>query len=252
MPRISNPISGSTSTVTASSAAEHMSPKISTSGSTNTGTVSSNLGEPTPTTTTFNPTEGSSPHVELKKTTSVAPQNYNTSGSVMRKRVDQGLPKLALTLFAPVGMAEDLTKVQMILCNEIKTELKAVKESIATIPFDDVQRKVTEATTMLEERMSNLEDQYNELKELIIHRTTQNLITDPTLLDHWNPVDMVMKHSPWTSMRLVLNKVASENITDLFPTDWHPRPTISSVQEKQYKVLTEVKTEMFQQCGLLI
>ena len=61
-----------------------------------------------------------------------------------------------------------------------------------------------------------------------------------------------MKHSSWTNMRLVLNKVASENITDLFSTDWHPKPTISSVQEKQYKVLTEVMTEMFQQCGLLI
>ena len=134
----------------------------------------------------------------------------------------------------------------------VKTEIKAVKESIAAIPFDDVQRKVTEATIMLEERMSSLEDQYNELKELIIHRTTQNLITDPTLLDHWSPAGMVMKHSPWTNMRLVLNKIASENITDLFPTDWHPRPTISSVQEKQYKVLTEVMTEVFQQCGLLI
>ena len=153
---------------------------------------------------------------------------------MMRKRVEQGLPNQALTLFAPVGMAEDLTKVQLILCNEIKTELKAVKESIAAIPFDDVQRKITEATTMLEERMSSLEDQYNELKELIIHRTTQNLITDPILLVYWNPADMVMKHSLWANMRLELNKVASENITDLFPTDWHPRPTISSVQEEQY------------------
>ena len=141
----------------------------------------------------------------------------------MRKRVEQGLPNQALTLFAPVGMAEDLTKVQLILCKEIKTELKAVKESIAAIPFDDVQRKVTEATTMLEERMISLEDQYNELKELIIHRTTLNLITDPTLLDHWNPADMVMKHSPWTNMRLVLNKVASENITDLFPDRLAPK-----------------------------
>ena len=50
----------------------------------------------------------------------------------------------------------------------------------------------------------------------------------------------------------MLNKVASENITDLFPTYWQPMPTISSVQGKQYKVLTEVMTEMFQQCGLLI
>ena len=42
-------------------------------------------------------------------------RHYNTSGSVMRKRVEQGLPNQALTLFAPVGMAEDLTKVQLIL-----------------------------------------------------------------------------------------------------------------------------------------
>ena len=83
----------------------------------------------------------------------MAAENYNTSGSMMRKRVEQGLPNQALILFAPVGMAEDLTKVQLIQCNEIKTELKAVKESIAAIPFDDVQRKVPEATTMLEERM---------------------------------------------------------------------------------------------------
>ena len=75
-----------------------MSPKTSTSGSTNTVTDNSNLGEPTPTTTTFNPTEGSTPHAEWRKTTSVAPQNYNTSGSMMRKRVEQGLPNQALTL----------------------------------------------------------------------------------------------------------------------------------------------------------
>ena len=33
-------------------------------------------------------------------------------------------------------------------------------------------------------------------------------------------------------MRLMLNKMAADNITDLFPTDWQPRPTVSSVQEK--------------------
>ena len=66
MPRISNPGSGSTSTVTVSSATEYVSPKTSTSGSTNTVTVSSNLGETTPTSTTSNPTEGSTPHAEEK------------------------------------------------------------------------------------------------------------------------------------------------------------------------------------------
>ena len=223
----------------------------SPSGSTHTVTVGSNMSEPTTTTTTSKSTEGSTPHAEWRKTTGIASQNCNTSGSMMRKGVEQGLPNQVKTLFALVGMAEDLTKVQLILCNEIKTEPKAVKESIAANPFDDVPRKVTEATTMLEERMSNLEDQYNKLKELVIHRTAHNLITDPTLLDHWNPADMVMKHSSWMNMRLVLDKVASENIADLCHTDWHPRPTMSNVQEKQYKVLTEVMTDMFKQCGYL-
>ena len=60
-----------------------------------------------------------------------------------------------------------------------------------------------------------------------------------------------MKHSLWTTLRLVLNKVASENMIDLFPSDGQPRPSISTEQEKQYKVLTEVMTEMFHQCGFL-
>ena len=53
-------------------------------------------------------------------------------------------------------------------------------------------------------------------------------------------------------MRLVLNKVAADNISDLFTTDWHAKPLPSNVQEKHFKLLTEVMTEMFLQCGLLI
>ena len=62
---------------------------------------------------------------------------------------------------------------------------------------------------------------------------------------------MVIRHSPWTAAKLVLNKVASENITDLFPSDWHPRPMMSTDEEKQYKVITELMTHMFQQRGYL-
>ena len=99
-------------------------PHISTSPSSSTYTVTVSLkpGEATTTTTVTNPTGGSTPHAEMKKTTGMKPESYNTSGSVMKKRVEQGLPHQALTLFAPVGMAEDLTKVQPILCKEVKTE----------------------------------------------------------------------------------------------------------------------------------
>ena len=250
MPRISNPVSGSTSTVTISSSTEYMSPNTSTSGSTNTVTVSSTLGEETPTSTTSNPTEGSTSHAEWRKTTRMAAENYTISGSMMKNKVEQSPPTQAKTFFVPIGMAEDLARIQLILCNEIKTEIQAVKE-FTTIPFDNVQRKITEATTMLEERMTSLEEQYSELKDIAKQRTMQNYITDPALLEQWNPGDMVIKHSLWTTLRLVLNKVASDNITDLSSLDWHPRPILSTEQQKQYKVLTELITHMFQQCGYL-
>ena len=62
---------------------------------------------------------------------------------------------------------------------------------------------------------------------------------------------MVVKHSHWTNMRLVLNKVAADNIADIFSTDWHPNPPPSNVQEKHFKVLTEVMAEIFLQYRLL-
>ena len=52
-------------------------------------------------------------------------------------------------------------------------------------------------------------------------------------------------------MRLVLSKVAADNISDLFPTGWHTKPLPYDVQEKHFKVLTEIMTGMFLQCGLL-
>ena len=169
----------------------------------------------------------------------------------MRNKVEQSLPNQTITLFTPVDMAENLTKVQLILCNEIKSEVQAVKNIITTFPFEKMQRNFSEIATMLHERMKNLEEQYSELKDIVKPETTQNYIANPALLEHWNPGDIVIKHSIWTTMRLVLNQVTSENITDLFPSDWHPRPIMSTEQEKQDKVLTEVMTEMFHQCGLL-
>ena len=148
-------------------------------------------------------------------------------------------------------MAEDLTKVQLILCNEIKTEIQEVKNIITAFPFEEMQRNFSEIATLLDEGMTNLEEQYTELNKIVKQGFIQNYIANPALLEHWNPGDMVIKHSPWTTMRLMLNKVASEDITDLFPSDWHPRPIMSTDDEKQHKVITELMTHMFQQCGYL-
>ena len=210
-------------------------------GPTYTMAVSSNPGEVTTTTTTTR-------RAEIPTT---LPENINTSGKTMRRRIEQGLPCQAITLFALIGMAEDLTKVQLILCKGIKTEIQEVKTLLTNIPHEEIQRNFSNLALLLDERMTSLEDQYEDLKKMVKQNSTHGYIANPALLEHWNPGDMVIRHSPWTTVRLVLNKVASENITELFPSDWHPRPMMSTDEEKQYKVITELMTHLFQQCGYL-
>ena len=108
-------------------------------------------------TTTAEPTEAeastSQGDSRRKTASSYADPGYNKSASVLRKRIEGGQPNQTLTLFAPLGMAEDLTKLQFTLCNEMKAELKAVKESVNAIPFSDLKKNIVEATTNVEERM---------------------------------------------------------------------------------------------------
>ena len=37
-----------------------------------------------------------------------------------------------------------------------------------------------------------------ELKKIVKQGSTQSYIANPALLEHWNPGDMVIRHSPWT------------------------------------------------------
>ena len=80
-------------------------------------------------------------------------------------------------------MAENLTKIQFTRCNEIKAELQAVKESVDDNLFTDLQKEIAETAASLEERMFGLENKYNELKEVILHRTNQHFNIDPSLLE---------------------------------------------------------------------
>ena len=99
--------------------------------------------------------------------------------------------------------------------------------------------------------MSALEKGFVELRNVIMMRTNQSFKIDPELLEKWDPIMVEIKRSPWTNMRLILNKVASDNIADLFPSDWSPKPSFSELQEKHFKVLSELMTNMFHQCGIL-
>ena len=120
-----------------------------TSGSTFTMMDSTSTGD-SPTTTSTRPIEqedfASEPsrsqgNSRRKAASSYGDPGYNKSASVLKKRIEEQSNQ-ALTLFALLGMAVDLTKIQFTLYNEIKAELQAVKESVATIPFYDIQKKL--------------------------------------------------------------------------------------------------------------
>ena len=98
---------------------------------------------------------------------------FNASGTTMKKRLEDGKPTQAVTLFAPVGVAEDLSKTQYLLCGEMKEEFKALKQSIAEIPFLELSKQIQDLSKNLEIRMCSLELTYKTLKDIILQRTKQ-------------------------------------------------------------------------------
>ena len=97
-------------------------------------TTSSAAGDSSATTATAKPAEAeakpSTPQDDSSKKTTSENPGYKKSASVLKRRIEEGNPNQALTLFTPISVAEDLTKIQLTLCNEIKAELQAVKEAV--------------------------------------------------------------------------------------------------------------------------
>ena len=155
------------------------------------------------------------------------------------------------TVFAPMTLVESLTKTNLLLVADMKSEIQSIHNQLSTIPLEKIRNEQSQAFGKLNDKIEALEKNFSELKDIVMKRTYQNLKMDPKLLDQWNPSMLVIRRSPWTNMRLILNKVASDNIADLFPSDWAPKPCFSDIQEKHFKVLSEVMTAMFYQCGIL-
>ena len=75
---------------------------------------------------------------------------FNTSGTVIKNRIEDGKPTQVVTLFAPVAVAEDLSKTQYLLCSEMKEDLKSLKQSITEIPFHELSKQIQDLASNLE------------------------------------------------------------------------------------------------------
>ena len=121
------------------------------------------------------------------------------------------------TVFAPMTLVESLTKTNLLLVADMKCEIQSIHNELSTIPLEEIKSEQSQAFGKLNDKIEALEKNFAELKDIVMKRSYQNLKMDPKLLDQWNPSMLVIRRSPWTNMRLILNKVASDNIADFFP-----------------------------------
>ena len=151
----------------------------------------------------------------------------------------------------PMSLVESLTKTNLLLVADMKSGIQSIQNELSSIPLENIRNEQLQNFGNLSDKIEALKKDFTELKDIVMKRSYQNFKIDPKILDQWNPSMLVIRRSPWTNMRLILNKVAADNIADLFPNDWAPKSCFSDIQEKHYKVLSEVMTEMFYQCGIL-
>ena len=146
------------------------------------------------------------------------------------------------TVFAPITLVESLTKTNLLLVTDMKSELQSMNKQLSK-----------QSAENLETRMEALEQGFIELREVVIQRMINNhLKPNPELLEVWDPSMRVLQQSNWTNMRLILNKIAEDNYPDIFPSEWEHQKLFTEMHEMHYKVLSEVMTTMFHQCGILI
>ena len=82
----------------------------------------------------------------------------------------------------------------------MKNELQSIHNQLSTIPFEEIRKEQSQAS-----------EKVNELKDIVMKRTNQSFKMDPKLLEQWNSTMLVIRRSPWTNMRLILNKITSDN-----------------------------------------
>ena len=100
------------------------------------------------------------------------------------------------TVFAPITLVESLTKTNLLLVADMKSELQSIHNQLSTIPFEEIKKEQSQAFENVNERMEALEKNFNELKDIVMKRTNQSFKMDPKLLEQWNSTMLVIRRSP--------------------------------------------------------
>ena len=197
--------------------------------------------------TTSAPTTTHSAGMNASHISTMTSTTSTTTTTISTTSSSNTFPKMAReahrshTVFAPITLVESLTKTNLLLVADMRSELQSMNNQL-----------LTQSAENLTTRMEALEQGFMELREVVMQRTINNLKPNPELLEVWNPSMMVLQRSNWTNMRLILNKVSEDNYPDLFPSEWNQQKLFTEMHEMHYKVFSEVMTTMFHQCGILM
>ena len=87
------------------------------------------------------------------------------------------------TVFASITLVESLTKTNLLLVADMKSELQSIHNQLSTIPFEEIRKEQSQAFEKVNERMEALDKNFNELKDIVMKRTNQSFKMDPKLLE---------------------------------------------------------------------
>ena len=79
-----------------------------------------------------------------------------------------------LLSFAPIALVESLTKTNLLLVADMKSELQSIHNQLSTVPIEEIRKEQEQAFEKVNERMEALEKNFNELKDIIVMIRTNN------------------------------------------------------------------------------
>ena len=89
------------------------------------------------------------------------------------------------TVFAPMTLVESLTKTNLLLVGDMKSEIQSIHNELSTIPLEEIRYEQSQSFGKLNDKIEALEKNFSELKDIVMKRSYQNLKMDPKLLDQW-------------------------------------------------------------------
>ena len=89
-------------------------------------------------------------------------------------------------------LVESLTKTNLLLVADMKSEIQSIHNQLSTIPFEEIRNEQSQAFDKVNDRIEALEKNFTELKDIVMKRTYQSFKMDPKLLEQWNSAMLVM------------------------------------------------------------